>query len=202
MIENMVNSSRGRPRGGSDARERLITEARLLFFERGYTQVSARAVARAADVDHAMVNYYFGSKQGLFAEVMALELSPTSAVEQVLRYARGKTPLRIAEELVVAILGVWEHERRRLGLLDVVESVVADPATRSVMGDFISAEVLARMREHIGGPDAAYRAAGVSTVISGLIFARYLLRVEPLASMPPRDVVRTMAPMVALQLRA
>ena len=36
--------------------------------------------------------------------------------------------------------------------------------------------------------------------ISGLVFARYLIGIEPIASMPPRDVVRTLAPMIALQL--
>lgn len=196
----MVKSSRGRPKGGSDARERLVNAARLQFLASGYRGASVRAIAREAGVDHALVNYHFGSKRLLFAEAMALQFSPTFAVEAVFSRARGKPAQRVAEEFLTAILAVWEQDASRSVMQDALEGVLGDPAVRGLFSEFITAELLAHVREHIGGPDAARRAAGVSTVVSGLVFARYLVRIEPMASLPPGDVVRTLAPTIALQL--
>lgn len=196
----MVNSSRGRPKGGSDARQRLLNAARAQFLISGYRGTSARSIAREAGVDHSLVNYHFGTKRLLFAEAMALQFSPTFAVEAVFSRARGKPPQRVAEEFLFAIITVWESAGSRPVLQETVEGVFGDPAVRGLFSEFITAELLTHVRDHIGGPDASRRAAGVGAVVSGLVFARYLVGIEPIASMPPRDVVRTLAPMIALQL--
>src|SRR6202789_1132038 len=43
----------------------ILREARASFAEHGYAGTTLRAVARAADVDPALVYHYFGSKEGL-----------------------------------------------------------------------------------------------------------------------------------------
>lgn len=50
----------------TDVKERILETARRLFVENGYKGTSIRDIAVAADVNVAMVNYYFRSKQGLF----------------------------------------------------------------------------------------------------------------------------------------
>jgi len=177
-----------------------LEEARAQFLASGYRGTSARSIAREAGVDHSLVNYHFGTKPLLFAEAMALQFSPTFAVESVFSRARGKPPQRVAEEFLMAIITVWESAGSRPVLQETVEGVLGDPAIRGLFSEFITAELLTHVRDHIGGADASRRAAGVGTVISGLVFARYLIGIEPIASMPPRDVVRTLAPMIALQL--
>ncbi|HTY27063.1 MAG TPA: helix-turn-helix domain-containing protein, partial [Mycobacterium sp.] len=44
---------------------RILEAARESFAERGSAGTTIRAVARAADVDPALVYHYFGSKEGL-----------------------------------------------------------------------------------------------------------------------------------------
>ena len=44
----------------------LRHHARTMFWSRGYSNVSVRDVAKAADVDVALISRYFGSKLGLF----------------------------------------------------------------------------------------------------------------------------------------
>src|SRR5271170_7548055 len=44
---------------------RILAEARASFAEHGYSGTTVRAVARAADVDPALVFHYYGSKQNL-----------------------------------------------------------------------------------------------------------------------------------------
>ena len=49
-----------------DTREQLLKTAAKLFGEKGFEAVSTRELAKAADVNIAMIAYYFGSKEGLF----------------------------------------------------------------------------------------------------------------------------------------
>jgi AcrR family transcriptional regulator len=45
--------------------------AEKLFSELGYEGTSTRQIAREAGANMAMINYYFGSKDGVFSEIMA-----------------------------------------------------------------------------------------------------------------------------------
>jgi AcrR family transcriptional regulator len=49
-----------------DTRELLLKAASKLFAEKGFEAVTTRNLAEAADVNIAMIAYYFGSKDGLF----------------------------------------------------------------------------------------------------------------------------------------
>lgn len=46
--------------------EKLLLNARRLLWTRGYSNVSVRQIARAAEVDVALISRYFGGKLGLF----------------------------------------------------------------------------------------------------------------------------------------
>lgn len=69
----------GRPKGDSDARERLIAAALTLFSQRSFHTVSTRELAREAGVDAALIRYYFGSKSGLFEHMVRETLAPVIA---------------------------------------------------------------------------------------------------------------------------
>ena len=62
-----------------DKREHIINTAIKLFATNGFEGTSIRDLAAAADVNVAMVNYYFGSKEKLFE----------SMVEHNVAYTRG-----------------------------------------------------------------------------------------------------------------
>ena len=68
----------GRPLSGPerDVRRELLTSARDLFLRYGYRAVSGRQVASAAGVNPAMIQYYFGSKQGLYAAMLHDAIGP------------------------------------------------------------------------------------------------------------------------------
>ncbi len=63
----------GRPAGGRSraGRDALLRAARSLMSEKGLPRVTAREVAERAGVRPALVNYYFGGKQGLLEAVTA-----------------------------------------------------------------------------------------------------------------------------------
>jgi AcrR family transcriptional regulator len=51
-------------------KEQILTAAEILFSEHGYEGTSVRSLAKLAKVNVAMINYYFGSKEKLFAELV------------------------------------------------------------------------------------------------------------------------------------
>ena len=65
------SASPTRNRGGTQrsrpTRDRILDAAERLFARRGFHGVSVRDITGAADVDVALANYHFGSKQGRFS---------------------------------------------------------------------------------------------------------------------------------------
>jgi len=51
--------------GGLDPRDRILDAAVRLFSQKSYSATGMRELAAEAGVNLAMINYYFGSKQGL-----------------------------------------------------------------------------------------------------------------------------------------
>lgn len=60
----------------SGTRERLLLKAAELFAQRGFESVSMRDLTQAAEVNLAAVNYHFGSKEALIAEVVIRTMQP------------------------------------------------------------------------------------------------------------------------------
>jgi AcrR family transcriptional regulator len=59
-----------RKHSGTASRERIVSTAVRLFARHGYAGTGLRELARSADVNLAMVNYFFGSKKGLLKEIL------------------------------------------------------------------------------------------------------------------------------------
>lgn len=54
-------------------RERLLAAARVVFSENGFQNATVREICRRAEVNIAAVNYYFNSKEALFAATLNFE---------------------------------------------------------------------------------------------------------------------------------
>ena len=55
---------------GEPARDRILESAGEVFAERGYEAATVREICRRAGVNIASVNYYFGGKERLYAELL------------------------------------------------------------------------------------------------------------------------------------
>jgi AcrR family transcriptional regulator len=53
-----------------DKKTRILMAAEKLFAELGYEGTSTRQIAREAGANMAMISYYYGSKDGVFMEIM------------------------------------------------------------------------------------------------------------------------------------
>lgn len=183
VITRTPKRPRGRPRGNPPTRATIVTAARTLFLELGYRRTTLRAVAGAAGVDVALIAYHFGSKKGLFAEVMQVQCAHALAVEDVLT----GDPATLPGRLIDAVTGLWEDaDFRHL-------STQGDQAAAAI-GDYLESELLARLAEFLGGRDATARATAVVTVLGGLIYTRYLNPLPTPASLTPTETRHALTP--------
>ena len=59
-----------------DVRARLVTAALECFLADEYRKVTTRSIAEKANANIAMIRYYFGSKEGLYEEMIRETLAP------------------------------------------------------------------------------------------------------------------------------
>lgn len=185
----MMNKPRGRRPGQPATRERILSAARTCFQATGYPGTTLRAVAAVAGVDVALISYYFGSKQGLFAAAMTLPISPAVVLDNVL----AGDPAHFPERILAAVLATWDDPEFGEPLRALVVAALQDPAMLRAVREYVEREVVARLADRLGGPDATARAATFLTTIAGVIFTRHLLGLKPMVSMPADELIRRLS---------
>jgi AcrR family transcriptional regulator len=182
----------GRRPGASGTREAILRSAREAFGEQGYDKTTIRDVARRAGVDPALVHHYFGSKPDLFTAALDLPVNPAEMAAAML----AEQPEAAGEHIVAVFLGIWEQGSNRHPLMALIRSATSSEEAAAMLREFATREVFSRVVHALGTPDARLRANLVLSQLFGLVFARYIIRVEPIASMPPAAVVATVGPTV------
>jgi len=181
---------RGRPRGETGSKDAILAVARRRFLADGYDRVTLRSIAAEAGVDAALVSYHFGSKRGLFGAALQLPANPPQIVAALLEGPMNTLP----ERLPRAVLAAWDDPARAVALRGFAQAVLFDPEFGRLFREMAEREMVARIAERLGGADASRRASVAASQVAGMIFARYVLRLEPLASMPADELVARMAP--------
>jgi AcrR family transcriptional regulator len=180
----------GRRPGVSGTREAILDAARRAFAEQGYQQATIREVAELAGVDPALVHHYFGTKQDLFVAAVQLPINPVERLTAVLAEDRE----HVGERMIGVFLSVWDHAANTSPLLALVRSAVGDEHAAAMLREFITEEVLGQIARQLGSPDARLRATLVGSQLIGLMMARYIIKVEPLASAPAGQVAAAVGP--------
>ncbi len=184
---------RGRRARGEDTRVAIVEAARAEFLERGYAAASMRAVARRAGVDPALVRYWFDDKPSLFAaSLMDARINPARLAERV---AAGPIET-IGTRLMETVLGVWEFPDAQEKMQLLLRTVAAGHDLPGSLREYLMAEVFSRVRPVVPGPDADLRVNLAMSHVVGLLLARYVVRLEPLASAPVADVIAQAGPVI------
>ncbi len=183
---------RGRRPGQPETRAAILEAARTRFAERGFARTTIRAVAADAGVDAALVHHYFGSKDDLFLAALALPVDPR---QLLIPAVTAGDPQDAAERMLETFVRVWDDPELQPALLAVARGVM-DPAGPVLVRDGFLTVVLRPVAEALGIDRPEHRMPLVASQVIGLILMRYLLRVEPLASMPPAQLVATYAPTI------
>jgi AcrR family transcriptional regulator len=186
-----AGARRGRRPGAPDTRAAILAAAREQFASAGFSGTTIRAVAGAAGVDAALVHHYFGTKDDLFVAALELPVDP----RVVLAPAIAQGPDGAGERMLRVFLSVWDDPDHRLPLLGLVRGVL-EPAGQQLLRDGFLHVVIGPIGVALGIDEPERRMPLVASQIFGLIILRYLLEVEPLASMPAEEVVAIYAPTI------
>jgi AcrR family transcriptional regulator len=180
---------RGRRPAGKDTKNALLTAGLAVFNEVGYEKATVRAIAARAGVDPAMVNHWFGGKEGLFAAAVRLPVNPNEIIEAII-----EGPIEeMAERIVRRFLTVWDTAGGGV-FTALVRSIsshrLAADLLRGLFVQVIFTKVLARTR----ADRPELRASLCATQMIGLGMLRYVLVFEPIASADHDTLVAVVAP--------
>lgn len=125
--EKMTSPSRkkGRPRKDddrADARDRLLDAAHELMFERSTIDVPVNEIAIRTGLNVALINYYFGGKDGLLLHLaMRHQVGYANALESLL-----KAELTAEQKLTLHIRGIVRAFRRVPYLQRLLHKILRD----------------------------------------------------------------------------
>jgi AcrR family transcriptional regulator len=184
-------SPRGRRRGSPDTRSAILGAARSSFAAHGFAGTTIRAVASAAGVDAALVHHYFGTKDELFLAALELPVDPRVLIGPVVA-----GPIEEAAERFLGVfLSVWDDPDIRPSLLAVARGIM-DPSASRLLSEGILPVIIEPIGAALGVDRPEDRMPLVASQVIGLILLRYVLGVEPLASMSRERVIATYAPTI------
>ena len=160
---------------------RILNAARRLFSERGFELTTIRAIAADAQVDPALVMHYYGSKEELFAEAIAVTAdetpngNPDEAIEHMLA------------SLNIKLGGLPDTT------LAMMRSMLTHPPAGQIAREILDRQVAA-ISDALIVEDAQLRAALAMTTIIGVTIGRELLGVNALQATTPEQVIDLLRP--------
>ncbi|MDX3655950.1 TetR family transcriptional regulator [Streptomyces sp. ID05-26A] len=189
-MERVNQKRRGRRAAGEDTKAALVAAAREVFVEKGYDGATVRAIAAKAGVDAAMVNHWFGGKEGLFAQsVLQLPFDPAEILKRLL-----DGPVEEAGERIIrTFVTVWDATGGGV-FAALIRSVTSQPEVAGALKQFLVNAIFKKLLAEIGAEQHELRATLCATQMVGLGIVRYVVRFEPLASTDIETVIKAIAP--------
>jgi AcrR family transcriptional regulator len=182
MTKSHVRTHPKRRRDAAATRTAILEAATRRFAFEGYQNAGVREIAADAGVDAAMVNRYFGSKEGLFAEVVERAID--------IRYLVDGDRATLAERLARAVVYGREDITgdRRIPLLLLLRSAT-EPRAAELIRPSLDRNILRPLAEHLSVPDARVRAAMVIAQCAGFSMLNQMLRPRVLAEAQQEELV-------------
>ncbi|WP_086666701.1 TetR/AcrR family transcriptional regulator [Lentzea kentuckyensis] len=189
-VEQVNQKRRGRRAAGEDTRAALVAAAREVFVEKGYDGATVRAIAAKAGVDAAMVNHWFGGKEGLFAQAV-LQL-PFDPAEILKRLVDGPVE-QAGERIIRTFVTVWDATGGGT-FAALIRSVTSQQEVANALKSFFVNAIFKNLLTEIGAEQRELRATLCATQMVGLGIVRYVVHFEPLASADLETLVKAIAP--------
>ena len=178
----------GRRAGDSTTRDAILAAAQNLFGRNGFKNTSLRAVAAEADVDVALVPYYFGNKHGLFVAALEVPIDPAEQVRRATEGPREELGIRMITEFT----GAWESPQTGSAMQGLLRSVVNEESRSNSFGEFASTEMVPLVAEAAG---VSLETARVTvSMLFGVATMRYLIGVPLFADLSRDEVIALWGP--------
>lgn len=171
---------------------RILRAAREAFAETGWAGTTIRSVARAADVDPALVYHYFGSKENLLDAATAPE---PRFLERVASTWTVPQP-ELGRALVEVLLANWADEEIGPSLRAVLQTAAHEPRTREKLRSVVERSLMGVSQLGTDERDRLVRSGLIASQLMGFALMRFVWKIEPVASMSDAEVIDALAPTV------
>ena len=161
-----------RKRDAAATREDILEAAKRQFALKGFDAAGVRDIAAEAGVNPALVNRYFGSKEGLFEEAII----PGLNIDYLLDWDKEAFGERIA-----ALIVADEHEEKDADTALAFAHSIGSETVGPMMRNAIETNMIVRLARWLGGRDSNQRA---TLIIAQLLGFDLLYR---MAAATPRD---------------
>jgi AcrR family transcriptional regulator len=169
---------------------RIAAVARDEFAEHGWAGTTLRAVARAADVDPALVYHYFGSKEGLLD---AATNPPQKWLESVAKV--WTTPIeQLGKALITLLLASWADDEIGPTLRAILQTAAHEASTREKLRRVVEGSLMGVSELGSDERDRLMRSGLISSQMMGFALMRYVWKIEPIASMADVEAIAAIAP--------
>jgi AcrR family transcriptional regulator len=165
---------------------RILTCAIECFSQAKYDEVGVRQIAAKAQVDPALINRYFGSKEELYAAVL-LEAAKAMDLKPVLEADLSS----LGEELATLMFLPESLSCTMLYLRAAVSCLTAD-----IFAQSIGEVLIAPLAEKLDRQDGSVLANLLVGTCIGVAMNYYLLKVEPYASFAPEEAAAVLGKML------
>ncbi|HTD75925.1 MAG TPA: TetR family transcriptional regulator [Steroidobacteraceae bacterium] len=191
------HSKPARRRNAAATRLAILASARQAFAQAGYEGAGVREIARGAGVTAMLVNRYFGSKEQLFAEVIAQAM--TTPIILSAENLASATPGR---DFAAALVKITETAATPLdGFLIMLRSASSERAAE-IGREQIEKHYQKVLSSALGGDLAPQRAAIVLSLVAGFQVMRQMVGLSALSKTKPEALVKILAPLFEQLIRS
>lgn len=184
------STSPPRRRNAAATREAILASARRAFAQSGYDGAGVREIAAGAGVTAMLVNRYFGSKEQLFAEVLAA----TSATPTILT-PENLSSSNLGETIAATLVDITRTEETPLeGFLIMLHSASSKRAAEIGRGQIEQGHQKV-LSAALAGELAPQRAALVLSLVAGFQVMRQVIGLPALAEAEPAALIKILAPL-------
>lgn len=162
----------GEKRNAETTRTAILEAARAAFTRHGFDGVGLREIAAAAGANVALVNRYFGSKQGLFEEAVTTAITMSS----LFPVSREE----FCERLILQTLHNWPPERVQFDPTRAMLRSSGNDQAEQLIRQGINTQLIAPLANWFGGEDGETRAGMIMALVAGIAILRDVLALSAL----------------------
>lgn len=186
----MTTDTAKRTRNAAATRAAILASARQAFARAGYDGAGVREIAADAGVTAMLINRYFGSKEQLFAEVVADTMR-----DPVILRPENVTAADLAARMARGLVAVTQPGETPLDGFRIMALSAANPRAAEISRAEIAKHHLGTMTGALSGAGAGERAAIALSLVAGLQVMRQMIGLTPLAEADPDVLARLLEPL-------
>ncbi|ATQ42076.1 TetR/AcrR family transcriptional regulator [Caulobacter mirabilis] len=186
----MASDAPPRRRNATATREAILKSARAAFARSGYDGTGVREIAQGAGVTAMMINRYFGSKEQLFAEVVA-----DTMADPVILTRENLGSEDLAASMARALVDLTAPDAEPLDGFQIMFHSAASRHAAEISRDQIEQRHQRAMTQALSGGLAPERAALALSLVAGVQVMRQMIGLKALTEADPEALEALLTPL-------